>query len=79
MLSNNMKKFGNVTIGIHGKELPKYNQTQKEWWKTRTEFIEKPPEVSLLRYKQNMKYWAKKDNILLADVDYGEPPVDDFK
>lgn len=79
MLENNMRVFGNVSIGIHGKELPKFHQSMAEWWKTREGFNEKPHETSLLRFKQSMKYWAKPDNILLADVEYGEPGPDDFK
>ena len=34
MVADNTAKFGNVTVGIHGGELPKYAATQasKEWW-----------------------------------------------
>jgi hypothetical protein len=28
MLDYNMKTFGKVSIGVHGKELPKYSETQ---------------------------------------------------
>ena len=35
MVADNTAKFGNVTIGIHGGELPKFaeNGESKEWWK----------------------------------------------
>ena len=37
MLDYNMKTFGKVSIGVHGKELPKYSEVEdsnvKEWWK----------------------------------------------
>jgi hypothetical protein len=35
MLEYNMSTFGKVSIGVHGKELPKYNEDpeKKEWWK----------------------------------------------
>ena len=35
MIDNMVHKFGNVTVGIHGQELPKYNQdsASKEWWR----------------------------------------------
>lgn len=35
MLEYNMKTFGKVSIGVHGKELPKYldDDTVKEWWR----------------------------------------------
>lgn len=79
MLENNMKKFGNVAIGIHGKELPKYHQSMAEWWKNKRGFNDNPKETSLLRLRQNMKYWAKQDKILLSDYEYELPPADDFK
>ena len=35
MVAENNEKFGNVSIGIHGSELPKFssNVASKEWWK----------------------------------------------
>ena len=35
MVADNTAKFGSVTIGLHGCELPKFSETQgsKEWWK----------------------------------------------
>lgn len=35
MVADNTSKFGNVTIGIHGGELPKFASTEnsKAWWK----------------------------------------------
>jgi hypothetical protein len=36
MLDYNMKTFGKVSIGVHGKELPRYAEEQdpniKQWW-----------------------------------------------
>lgn len=79
MLDNNMKVFGNVSIGIHGKELPKYHKSINEWWRTRINFNDNPKESSLLRLKQSKKYWAKEDYILLHDMLNTEPKNDDFK
>ncbi|CAI2361755.1 unnamed protein product [Moneuplotes crassus] len=79
MLNNNMRVFGNVAIGIHGKELPKYHKTMAEWWANKRGFKDKPQENSLLRFKQSTKYWAKDDNILLCDFLPDEPKIDDFK
>ena len=79
MLENNMKVFGNVSIGIHGKELPKYHKSMAEWWTNKGGYKPNPSENSLLRFKQSKKYWAKKDNILLCDVVPDEPEIDDFK
>lgn len=35
MVADNTAKFGNVTIGIHGGELPKFagDYGSKEWWR----------------------------------------------
>jgi len=27
------KTYGNVTVGIHGQELPKFEKEGQEWWK----------------------------------------------
>jgi hypothetical protein len=79
LLEHNMKVFGNVAIGIHGKELPKYHQSMAEWWTNKDGFNSKPNQNSLLRLKQSKKYWAKPDKILLADSVPNEPEPDDFK
>jgi hypothetical protein len=42
MLEYNMSTFGKVAIGVHGKELPKYSETDnvKEWWKIKKSYNE---------------------------------------
>lgn len=79
MLENNMRVFGNVAIGIHGKELPKFRNKSDEWWKVRKGFKEKPQEVSLLKYKQNMKYWKKVEDLVLNDAIHEQASPDAFK
>ena len=32
-IENLTKKYGTVIIGIHGQELPKFNDNSKEWWR----------------------------------------------
>ena len=66
------QKFGNVTVGIHGQELPKYSafSASKEWWKLANN-KDTPAIQSRLLLKQNQKYWAEQDKILLADVSEG--------
>jgi len=71
LINDMLSKFGNVTVGIHGQELPKFAQTNesKQWWKLRNNYSKEAPAVqSLARYKQNVKYWAKDDQILLSDA-----------
>lgn len=43
-VENLTQKYGTVTIGIHGQELPKFNQdeTSKEWWRNTNGFNESP-------------------------------------
>ena len=35
LIKDMLSKFGNVTVGIHGQELPKFAETEesKYWWK----------------------------------------------
>lgn len=70
MIDYNMKTFGNVAIGIHGKELPKFAQTQnvKEYWKLGNNYKDKPAMISALELHRTHKYWAKPEELLLTDV-----------
>lgn len=85
MLEYNMKVFGNVSIGIHGRELPKFNDASdkktcnKEWWQKQNSYRENPKFQSLKMMKQSNKFWAKNDDILLADIGEEEAPKDTFK
>lgn len=81
MIDYNMKTFGNVAIGIHGKELPKYSEdeTKKEWWKIRDNYNSNPSNVSCYKLRQTHNYWAKGDPIRESDVNEFPPPPDPFK
>ena len=81
MVADNTAKFGSVTIGLHGCELPKFSETQasKEWWKMQQASKEDPKVQSRLLLKQTQQYWAKNDRNLLADVSHELPPQDPFK
>jgi len=76
-----VKTFGNVTIGIHGRELAKFSEAQnsKEYWKLRDGYKEFPSSTSNLELRQTQKYWAKPDRMLLSDIHEGEGPRDPFK
>lgn len=80
LINDMLSKFGNVTVGIHGQELPKFAETEdsKYWWKLKNN-KPTPTNQSLAQYKQNMKYWARDDQILLADVNTEPAPIDQFK
>ena len=83
VIENLTKKYGTVTIGIHGQELPKYSEKDetKEFWKNNKDYRENPTNNSLTYMKQSVKYWAQDDKMKLADVsdDLQAAPIDPFK
>lgn len=81
MIDYNMKTFGNVSIGIHGKELPKYSSTAnlKEYWKLGNKYKENPGYSSRIELEQTQKIWAKPDKLLISDGIEGSGPQDPFK
>lgn len=84
MVDNMTNKYGNVTVGIHGQELPKFKEVQlatgKEWWKNAKSFTASPKNRSLVRMQQEKKWWAKNDLMRIADTDAeNTPQVDVFK
>ena len=52
-LQHNMNTFGNVAIGIHGKELPKFSEHDdvKKYWEKRDCWKENVSEHSAVRLK----------------------------
>ena len=81
MVAANTSKFGNVTIGIHGGDLPKFSDEHqtKEFWKNQRTNKEPPKIQSRVLLKQSQQFWAKNDLNLLADVTDQEIPIDTFK
>lgn len=84
VIENLTKKYGTVTIGIHGQELPKYSEDyhQKEWWRNNKGYNENPEwGQSLTQLRQNRQYWAKNDEMKIADTnaDINAAPIDPFK
>lgn len=81
MVADNTAKFGNVTIGIHGGEMPHFSATatSKEWWKMQQAGTEAPKIQSRLLLKQSQQFWAKNDLQLLSDVQHEVAPIDPFK
>ena len=51
-----------------------------DWWKSRPNvYNSKPSNVSQREMQQNQRYWAKPDEIYLADKKLTAPPPDTFK
>jgi hypothetical protein len=59
MITDMTKKFGKVTVGVHGMELPKFSETaeSKLWWKYQPHESE-PRFQSRLMLKQSHAFWA---------------------
>jgi hypothetical protein len=80
MIDNMTKKYGNVTVGIHGNELPKFkgqyeqDGQMKDWWKSAKSFTASPKNRSLTKLNQDRKWWAKNDEMRLADISEKEAP-----
>ena len=81
MVDYNMKTFGKLAIGVHGKELPKFAEsaTVQEWWKVKDGYQSEPANVSRKELLQSHKYWAKNDDMLLADTKHEGGPADPLK
>lgn len=81
MVADNTAKFGNVTTGIHGQELPRFADANgsKEWWRLQHSKKEDPQIQSRLLLKQSQQYWAQNDLNLLADMSHQPAPTDPFK
>ena len=55
IIDNLTSKYGDVTVGIHGQELPKFSGDgkTKEWWKFQETFNEEPEWTSAVELKEN--------------------------
>ena len=59
--------------------LPKYIENKNvKWWKG-SSFVESPSMKSHHLLLESRKYWAKNDDLLLADFQDAEAPIDKFK
>ena len=69
------KLYGQVTVGIHGHELPKFaNQCKKTlYWKQHKGFNESPKYKSHRELQRAAKYWANSDQIYQSDVQESPP------
>lgn len=76
---SNMEKFSNVVIGIHGQELPKFEEHLPEYYREKPGFVEKPQIASSIELHQSKKFWAPPDPYKTADKDETMPPPDPFK
>ena len=81
MVAANTQKFGTQTVGVHGCELPKFSEAKesKTWWNYQQDRKQNPLVQSATVLKQNQKFWAKNDLILLGDKTNDGAPKDALK
>ena len=74
-------KYGAQTLGVHGQELPKFqdNPHDSYYWKMKQDYNPTPRIQSLSTLKQEHKFWAKKDEMLLSANSLEPGPIDHFK
>lgn len=73
--------YGNISVGING-ELPKFSKTplaKEGWWKSQKTWNPNPKTISSLHMSQQQKWWAKNDELKMADSTSFAGPVDTFK
>lgn len=75
----NQQHFRLKIKGVHGGEIPLFQQTNKEWWKLRDSYKVNPRNTSHIQLQQDNKFWSRNDPILLADFSSEEGPLDAFK
>lgn len=82
IVEHNSRVFAKEIVGVHGHELPKFAESAKtlEYWKLRENFYNPTPNnASSLEYQQQLKYWAKPDELRLSDVRARPGPIDPLK
>ena len=77
----NTKHFSNETLGVHGQELPKFSENNKEFWKLNDGYCENPHYKSQCEYLESIKYYKPPGEDLLLNEHRDEDPkwVDPFK
>ena len=79
MIDHNMETFGEQRLGIHGHELPKYMNKDKEWWKWEKGYNLSPRYESHAQMMLDRGKWSKNDKFKITDFTGDDAPVDDFK
>ena len=79
----NIKKFSNQVLGVHGHEIPKFAESEKnkEFWKLKEGYCENPKFKSQCEYLESIKYYKPPGEDLLLNEHRDEEPnwVDPFK
>ncbi|CAG9320320.1 unnamed protein product [Blepharisma stoltei] len=73
--SYNQKTFAALRVGMHGKELPHYTDTLKEYWKIKDSYDPNPENNSRTLFSMKQKFWAPKDKYRTADATGDAPEI----
>jgi hypothetical protein len=76
---DNMKKFSSRALGVHGIELPKFSDNNKEYWKADKSYNPNPRQTSLTLLRTSQQYWKTPDPLTVNMVTNDPPPGDSFK
>jgi len=57
--------FGNITIGVHGKELPKFQKNNKEWWKSAKGYNQSPNYQSAIHMSEDKNEFKVRVNMFI--------------
>ncbi|OMJ86334.1 hypothetical protein SteCoe_12185 [Stentor coeruleus] len=75
----NQNTFFNISIGVHGKELPKFTDNLKEYWKVKDKYIEEPKNSSQTLFNMQKLNLAPIDKYRESDVTGKEIPKTQYK
>lgn len=87
MIEEQMRKFGDQKLGVHGIDLPQFHKQNpsdagdvKQYWKYSKSYTHLPTHTSRVEMLQNRKWWGKKEVLLVGDHCVEQNPhIDAFK
>ena len=70
----NLRTFSKTTIGVHGKELPKFTSNLKSYWEHKEGYNPNPSNNSQTKLRLSHKYSKPLDKYVCSDVSNEPPP-----
>ncbi|OMJ94455.1 hypothetical protein SteCoe_2359 [Stentor coeruleus] len=75
----NQNTFYNISIGVHGKELPKFTDNLKEYWKIKENYTEEPKNSSQTLFNMQKLNLGPIDKYRESDITGKEIPKNKYK
>ena len=68
-----LEKFGKISLGVHGKDFPKFSDpnhgdVRKEWWKYQNGYLHSPRNFSNKIMRQNSKLGGRPENSFICEA-----------